>query len=438
MFNTGASINALSFKFFSHIQQHNKLLPTTRKVVSAESDSLGPVGEVHLKFKVGKIDFDDVFVILNNLQRDIILGLPWQHNYRISCMWNRKGKHLLTMKNKFLAISITLQSPNQLVKTKGHCVLQSRSITWISVKTPRNIQANNLLKINLDRQLPKGIIPLDVLHNIEHKQPQEMLIPLLNVMNTVIKLPKNTILGSVNKVDNVDNVQSSYSLKHHNVKADAKSHPSKPLQPAFPESSSFTTHAHDSNKSPIQLQDANVPLEIQHKLNTMLTDKLAEIISKSPTDFGQTNLIEMDLPTTGPPVSTKLYTIPLKYKAFIDEEIKLLEDARCISKSLSEWASPICIVKKKPDPSQLDKPQLCMCIDNRKVNQSLITPHNNSNGKVVYTFPLQKFKNYLATSTSVSILVLYIYVLVTTILALQKKLKRKQHASLLMVSTNGM
>ena len=98
----------------------------------------------------------------------------------------------------------------------------------------------------------------------------------------------------------------------------------------------------------------------------------------------------MDLPTTGPPVSTKPYTIPLKYKAFINEEIKLLEDARCISKYLSDWASLICIVKKMPDPSQPDKPQLCMCIDYRKVNQSLNTAHNKSNGKVVSTFPPAK------------------------------------------------
>ena len=105
-------------------------------------------------------------------------------------------------------------------------------------------------------------------------------------MNTVVKLPKNTILGSVNKVYNVDSIQSSYSLKYHNVKADAKSHPSKPLLPAFPDSSNFTTHAQDGNKSPIQLQDANVSLEIQHKHNTMLTNKFAEIISKSSVDFG--------------------------------------------------------------------------------------------------------------------------------------------------------
>ena len=128
----------------------------------------------------------------------------------------------------------------------------------------------------------------------------------------------------------------------------------------------------------------------------MLNSKFTGIISKSPTDFGRTNLIEMGLPTTGPPVSTKPYTIPLKNKSFVDEEIKLLEDAGCISKSLSDWASPICIMKKKPDPSQPHKPQLQMCIDYRKVNQSLITACNNNNGKVVSTSPCQKYKNCLA------------------------------------------
>ena len=147
--------------------------------------------------------------------------------------------------------------------------------------------------------------------------------------------------------------------------------------------------------SPIQLQDANVPLEIQCKLHTMLTSKFTSIISKSSADFGRTNLIEMDLPTTRPPVSTKPYTIPLKYKSFMNDEIKLLEDVSCISKSLSDWASPICIMKKKPDPSQPNKPQLCLCIDYRKVNQSLVTAHNNSDGKVVSTFPLPKIQELL-------------------------------------------
>ena len=82
------------------MQQQVKLLPTNRKVVSADGESLGPIGEVHLKFKLGKVEFNDVFIILNNLQ-DIILDLPWQHNYRIGCTWNREGKHFLTIKTHF-------------------------------------------------------------------------------------------------------------------------------------------------------------------------------------------------------------------------------------------------------------------------------------------------------------------------------------------------
>ena len=158
LFDTGASINAISLKFYSSMQQKVKLLPTNRKVVSADGDSLGPIGEVHVKFNLGKVGFNNIFIILNNLQQDIILGLPWQCNYRIGCTWNREGKHFLTIKNKFLALIITPQLSKQLVITQGQCTLQGRSITWISVKTPRNIQVNSFLKITLDRQLPKGLI----------------------------------------------------------------------------------------------------------------------------------------------------------------------------------------------------------------------------------------------------------------------------------------
>ena len=144
------------------------------------------------------------------------------------------------------------------------------------------------------------------------------------------------------------------------------------------------------------LQDADISQNARDKLNHMINNQFACIISKSSADFGRTNLVEMDLPTTGLLVASKPYTIPLKYKSFIDVEIKLLEDAGCISKSISNWVSPICIVKKKPDPSQPKKLQLRMCIDYRKVNQSLITAHNGTNSRVVSTFPLPKIQELLS------------------------------------------
>ena len=245
-----------------------------------------------------------------------------------------------------------------------------------------------LLEITSDRQLPNGLIPLDIIHNVHYKQPKEMLIQILNTSTYIVKLPKNTFLGSITEVDASNTVYSTCSLHQHNGKASDKKEYSKPLLPAFSDCSSFTTHAHDNSKSPIQLQDADVPLKTQQQLPSMLNSKFSNIISKSPADFRHTNLMEMDLPTIGPPVSSKLYTIPLKYQSFINENIWLLEDAGCISKSLSDWASPICIIKKKSDHSQPHKIQLCMCIDHTKVNQCLVTACNSNNGKLVSTFPL--------------------------------------------------
>ena len=164
----------------------------------------------------------------------------------------------------------------------------------------------------------------------------------------------------------------------------------------FLQCSNFQINANDNSKSAIMLQDADIPQDIRDKLNHMIITQFACIVSQSSSDFSRTNFLEMDFPTTGLPVASKPYTIPLKYKAFVDEEIKLLEDVGCISKSISNWASPICIVKKKPDPTQPNKLQLRMHIDYWKVNQSLITDCNNINSKVVSTFPLPKIQELLS------------------------------------------
>ena len=50
-------------------------------------------------------------------------------------------------------------------------------------------------------------------------------------------------------------------------------------------------------------------LELQH----LLEGKFSSIVSKSATDIGRTNLIELDIPTEGPPIACKPYSVLLKY-----------------------------------------------------------------------------------------------------------------------------
>ena len=47
-----------------------------------------------------------------------------------------------------------------------------------------------LLEITSNRQLPNGLIPLDIIHNVYHKQLQEMLIPIPNTTTYMLNFPR--------------------------------------------------------------------------------------------------------------------------------------------------------------------------------------------------------------------------------------------------------
>ena len=155
----------------------------------------------------------------------------------------------------------------------------------------------------------------------------------------------------------------------------------------------------------VKTPEAYVPEETKEKLCTLLKEKYNSIVSKSATDIGQTNLIELDIPTDGPCVSSRPYSIPLKYRDFVDEEIQQLEDAGTISRSMSNWASPILVVPKKPtpqDPSPPNKKQfnLRLCINYRKLNSQIIMARqvksNGTLGKAIANYPLPTIATLLA------------------------------------------
>ena len=82
-------------------------------------------------------------------------------------------------------------------------------------------------------------------------------------------------------------------------------------------------------------------------LQELLDSKYISIVSQTATDISRTNLIELAIPTEGPPITSKPYTGPLKYCELLDHEIKQLEEAGIISRSMSDWASPILVFQKR-------------------------------------------------------------------------------------------
>ena len=118
------------------------------------------------------------------------------------------------------------------------------------------------------------------------------------------------------------------------------------LLPKIPNNTSLQLEP-DTNHSSRSISDAYIPDEARDKLKDIHIITCANVMSQTATDIRRTNLIELHIPTEGPPIALKTYTVPLKNCKFVDHEIKQLEEAGITSRSMSNWASAILVAPKK-------------------------------------------------------------------------------------------
>ena len=172
------------------------------------------------------------------------------------------------------------------------------------------------------------------------------------------------------------------------------------LLPDYPENSNVEMEVimKPPNTKPIDATNAD---KWKTKVLNMLESRFGSIISRSSTDVGRTKLHTLDIQVMeGSPVFVKQYTIPLKYQNFIDDEVKRLEEAGLISRSLSNWSAPCMVVPKKQDPDNPHEVQLRMVIDYRQLNKRIITSRapdrNGKIGKVISNYPIPTIESLLA------------------------------------------
>ena len=117
----------------------------------------------------------------------------------------------------------------------------------------------------------------------------------------------------------------------------------------------------------VELKDQEITQETRERFEK-LKDKYPKVFSVNSQDIGQTNLVTMHVDTRdNSPICQKPYTLPLKHYSWVQQEIKTLEHAGVIKKSISPWASPIVVVPKKSAPGEASRWR--MCVDFRKINE---------------------------------------------------------------------
>ena len=199
-------------------------------------------------------------------------------------------------------------------------------------------------------------------------EPQYIPLTIFNLSKVdYLYIGRDTVIAFVDEpAVNVYHVEiaSDEKIKEHLAKPRNWVPQHHKTLPEIPSNTAFICSPADvPGHCKVHLQDKEISVGVRQRF-----EEYGEAFSKHNEGIRGTKLVKINIDTRdSPPVSSRPYTLPLKYYEWVQREIESLEWAGVIKKSMSNWASPILIVPKK---STLGKPpKRRLCIDFRKVKE---------------------------------------------------------------------
>ena len=314
LFDMDAGMSIMSLKFLGSIVSKPKVFKCNRKVRSVGGDTLVPMGECYVELKIGKKVLKDRVIIIKNLNRDYIIGVAIQCANKMLTSLSMLGRHLISLNGEMIVQSVSLITTQPIIKCKSRTCLKVYTVTIIAVQTLLNLDPCKLYECGEKLQLPECVIASEVQHKFNQKMPLELKIPLLNTNKRDVCITKNTAImtqQATYKVQDIcsfewrkwDDTQEPVTPEATHLEETKQSH--KNLLLPMPETS-LQIEADKKDHQKVKMLEVYVPEEAKEKLNTLLKGKYNDIVSKSATDIGRTNLIMLDIPTESPCISASL------------------------------------------------------------------------------------------------------------------------------------
>ena len=170
-------------------------------MTGAGGSKLSLLGFSEITCSIGRFTFTEEFTVIEGMVSDMLLGIKWEHKFNIHTGWTQNGNHYISRgKHNFIAESMNRLKSNRIIKIKGRTELSPESIALAKVQAPRDIIGNKKYQLNPEGYLPRGIIPLDLVHSFD-KMPRTLFVPILNTSSKYENIAKGSLLGMFEPID---------------------------------------------------------------------------------------------------------------------------------------------------------------------------------------------------------------------------------------------
>ena len=321
--DSGAAVSLI------HLQAY-KLMPDTLKtaitlpgeletLMTADGLPMHIIGHATITLHLKNLRVTHHFIVVKSLMTDVILGIDFQREYRISYDWDENKQCYIRYKGQFLCYTEDMES----------------GINWVSIAKTIHIppKHNGAISVSIkehDIKTPTAcfigsqytdteVKLIDGVHDISCNTTLQVLV--INNLNHHVNFPKGMKIGHLEPLfDDLTqitiNSATTQWMLPETVKLDSFTPPKYQLEPT--------------------IQQLDLLLK-------MLKDQFA----KDETTIGTMPLTQMSIDTgDSDPISQKPYPIAMKHYQWVKEEIDKLLEAGVIRNSHSSWLAPIIVVPK--------------------------------------------------------------------------------------------
>jgi transposase InsO family protein len=335
LIDTGAGVSLISKKIYDKLPDKPRIHGKGTYLSTANGESLSNLGQITLQFTMNGLQLTQKFFVIEDLCRNFILGRDWLTENGVRLYFDlgmlRVGKTYVKLEED-IHISAVIRMDKKLVIKP-----QSTAVCYVRMKDEFVIPDSGLIRVsNVDDECIFDD-PCLVLQESVHKVKKTGKLPvvIINHSNRHYKFNRGNVIGKVTALGENEIATVEVSVE---------------------------TNEEEKKVSSEDFANIQVP-DIHREDIWEIIKKNKDLFAKTDSELGQSDTVKMKIDTGDQnPIKNRPYRAPLNKRIVIENALQGMLEAKVIERSMSPWAFPLVVVKKKDGSDR-------MCVDFRTLNK---------------------------------------------------------------------
>jgi len=339
LLDSGAEVSLIHRRVYNCLKHKPKLSKSCLNLATASNSPLHIDGFAEIQFKLGGLEMTHKFYVVQNLNRNVIIGLDWLQSrgvrvyHDLGCI-RVNGTYVPLVDDIHIASVARLKHKTKIPPQSAHiCQCQVRKHP--ELPTDRDYEITPVESGSLSNE--PGLLMMDSVSRLRGNR--RLYVMLVNTTNKTFSFKQGTPVASI-KIINANQVTSVDKL------------------PNKTEQQIGSIDKADLNK----LDNLDVPDKYRNRVMNLIKGN-CDLFAQTDAELGHTDTVKMTINTgQHPPIRLRPYRTQLNNRKVIDKAIDEMLEAKVIERSRSAWSFPVVIVGKKDGSKRF-------CVDFRRLNK---------------------------------------------------------------------